>query len=86
MHTPDPLRRGTAAMAGRNADSPLRSAPGLLCRRRYRHAVNSPRARRLYERKGPRLAAFGDGSSNGERCPDALYEMARTLGRVQRGE
>ena len=30
-------------------------------------------ARRFYERHGFRAIAFGDGSSNEERCPDVLY-------------
>lgn len=31
-------------------------------------------ARRFYERHGFRALAFGDGSTNEEGCPDALYE------------
>jgi ribosomal protein S18 acetylase RimI-like enzyme len=33
-------------------------------------------ARRLYERHGFRAVAFGDGSTNEERCPDVLYAWA----------
>jgi GNAT superfamily N-acetyltransferase len=31
-------------------------------------------ARRFYERHGFSPIAFGDGTDNGERCPDVLYE------------
>jgi len=33
-------------------------------------------ARRFYERHGFRAIAFSDGSTNDERCPDVLYELA----------
>lgn len=33
-------------------------------------------SRRFYERHGFRLIRFGDGRSNEENCPDALYEYA----------
>lgn len=32
------------------------------------------RARRFYERRGFKAIAFGDSSSNEEKCPDILYE------------
>ncbi len=34
------------------------------------------RARSFYERHGFKAVAFGDGSTNEERCPDVLYELA----------
>ena len=34
-------------------------------------------ARRFYERHGFVAIAFGDGSTNEERCPDVLYGLAR---------
>lgn len=33
------------------------------------------RARRFYERNGFRAVQFSDGSTNEEKCPDALYEL-----------
>ncbi len=54
------LERGIALAAGR----PIRL---------YTFQENQP-ARRFYERHGFRAIAWGDGSRNEERCPDALYE------------
>lgn len=57
---------GTALLdlARRQLSTPLRL---------YTFQVNR-RARRFYERRGFRPVAFGDGSSNEEKCPDVLYE------------
>jgi hypothetical protein len=47
----------------------LLSAPIRLYTFRENH-----RARRLYESRGFRAIAFGNGSGNEEKCPDILYE------------
>lgn len=43
--------------------------------RLYTFQANT-RARSFYERHGFKAIAFSDGSSNEERCPDVLYELA----------
>ena len=45
--------------------------------RLYTFQANSG-SRRFYERHGFRAVAFGDGSSNEEKCPDVVYELNRT--------
>ena len=35
-------------------------------------------SRRFYERHGFEPVSTGDGRDNEERCPDVLYELART--------
>ena len=55
----------------------LRTALGALSQpiRLYTFQQNVA-ARRFYERFGFKPIAFGDGSTNEERCPDVLYELA----------
>ncbi|TAG01543.1 MAG: GNAT family N-acetyltransferase [Betaproteobacteria bacterium] len=52
-------------------------ATNPACVRLYTFQENH-RARRFYERHGFVAIALSDGSTNEERCPDVLYELARS--------
>jgi len=65
---PSWIERGVGS---RLLDFARRELPAPI--RLYTFQANA-RARRFYERHGFQAVAFGDGSTNEERCPDVLYE------------